>query len=96
MVMVEPSFFLFWSPTQFDCSSRKVTPGHPGRGHDWAAVPGDREAQAYHSLVPSRQGGRDAGRGDADGELRWDPEDSERVQGDDGNLQVPDQPIQRV
>lgn len=59
-------------------------------------MPGDREAQAYHSLVPSRQGGGDAGRGDADGELRWDPEDSERVQGDDGNLQVPDQPIQRV
>ena len=59
-------------------------------------MPGDREAQAHHSLVPSRQGGRDAGWGDADGELRWDPEDSERVQGDDGNLQVPDQPIQRV
>ena len=96
MLIVEPSLFLPWSPTQFDCSSREVTPGHPGRGHDRAAVPGDREAQAHHPLVPSRQGGRDARWGDADGELRRDPEDRERVQGDDGNLQVPDQPVQRV
>lgn len=59
-------------------------------------MPGDREAQAHHPVVPSGQGGGDAGRGDADRELRRDPPHRQRVQGDDGNLPVPDQPVQRV
>lgn len=59
-------------------------------------MPGDGEAQAHHPVVPRRQGGGDARWNDADGELRWHPEDSERVPGDDRHLQVPDQPVQRV